>query len=644
MKEILNKVLKKIRIVVLFCIKWRYLVALVVFIFGVLLQLHGSSINEYNTMFTDSEKYNYESIILGESRAIRSDEWLVNVPNYMSQLYNNFEKQSDRMSLGGQDMIIATNAPVLDATVLAKPFTWGYILFGNDYGLSWFWCSKLILLLLISFEFCMIITQKNKKVSLIGMMLLSFAPAMQWWGMLDAYIWGMALMVLGYHFFTSELKMKNLCTILFPFVTIAFILILYPAFQWPTGLLMVTLLVAVLIRDKKRITFKKIDILRIILIALVVIGIMVYTIITSWQGIRVMMDTVYPGAVVALGDGETIQSLFTDLSSFVLPFKDITYLNNSEVSTFVQFTPIFLMLYPIIYKKMKRDRNIIVGNALVGCLIIMIVFMLVGFPELLAKITGFSYITRMKITYEFAATIFTVWGINEIWKKQIFSLKNILIVLAVYVFCYVCFIGERELSYLDWWQYAIILVGLTGLLYVILRGRHKMVATLGIVALMGICGMTVNPVVRGTTAIFGHPLEKKITEIADEDKDAYWLANGDTKLASMSMANGAKVLNMVNVYPDFEKWKLIDPDEEKKDIYNRYAHIKVELVKDDTNIELGPTRDMVVVRLSCADIKKWPVKYVITAGELTNCKFDFKEIYKDTEGDYYIYEKEMING
>ena len=635
----MKKIINGLRTGVLFCIKWRYLIALIVFIFCVALNLHGSSINEYNKMFANSEEYNAESMVLGESRAIRSDEWLVNVPNYMSQKYNNYEKQSNMMSLEGQDMIIATNAPVLDVTILAKPFMWGYVMFGNDYGLSWFWCSKLILLLLISFELCMIITQKNKKVSLIGMMLLSFAPAMQWWGMIDAYIWGMALLVLGYHFFTSQLKMKNLCTILLPFVAVAFILVLYPAFQWPTGLLMVALLIALLIRDKKKIMFKKIDILRIIVIIVLVVSIMAYTVATSWKGITTMMGTVYPGAVVALGGNYTIASLFTDLSSFVLPFKNITYLNNSEVSTFVHFAPVFLMLYPIIYKKMKRDKNIIVGNVLVGCLVFMIVFMLAGFPELLAKITGFSYITRMKTTYELAATIFTIWGINEIWKKQILSLKNVLVVIAIYVFCYICFIGKQELSYLDWWQYAIILVGLAGLLYVMLRG-HKTITVMGVVLLMCICGATINPVVRGTTAITGHPLEQKIAEIANEDRESYWLANGDTKLASIGMANGAKMLNMVNVYPDFKKWELIDPERKEEDIYNRYAHIKVDLVEKDTEIELGPSRDMVVVKLSCKDAKKWPVDYLIMLGDLKSCKSDYKEIYKDTEGDYRIY-KEM---
>ena len=635
---LMNKLVERIRIVGLFCIKWRYVIALIAFVLGVALQLHGSSINEYNKMFANSAEYDSESIILGESRAIRSDEWLVVTPNHMSQTYNDFEENSDMMSLGGQDMAITTNGPILDATILAKPFMWGYVLLGNEYGLAWHWCAKIIVLLLASFELCMIVTQKNKKVSLIGALLLTFAPAMQWWSIFDVYIWGMVLSVLGYYFFTSNGWLKNLCTVLLPFAAVAFALIFYPAFQIPTALFVAVLLVALLVRDKSKITFKKIDILRIMGIVIVAGGILAYMVLTCWGGIVAMMGTAYPGAVTALGGDGAIKDLFTDLTSFTLPFKNVTYSNNSEISTFVHFAPVFLMLYPIIYKKMKRNRNMIVGNILVISLAAMIVFMLVGFPELLAKLTLFSYITRMKLTYGFVATIFTVWGIDMVWRREVLTKKRVLIVLGICVVWYVCFIGPNELSYLDWWQYWVIIIGLMGLVYVILM-RYQKLSLVGVTVLMGVCGMTVNPIVHGATAILGHPLEKEIAKIATEDKEAYWLAVGDGKLASIAVANGAKTLNMVNVYPDFKKWELIDPEGDDKDTYNRYAHIWVKLTDGETDIRLGPTRDVVELDLSCSDALKWPAKYLVTAGKLENCKANYQRIYDDSEGNYYIYER-----
>ena len=631
-------ILKK---VILFIIKWRYLIALVVFIFCVAFKLHGSSINEYNKLFSNYGEYESESLVLGESRPIRSDEWLVHTPYYMSQSYNDYEKDSNMMSLEGQDMIIGYNAPVKDVTLIAKPFTWGYVLLGNEYGLSWYWCSKLILLILVSFELCMIVTQKNKKVALLGAIMIAFAPTVQWWfvpHMVDVFFWGMAVFVLAYRFFTSKKWLRMLYMILLPCSVTTFVLALFPSLQIPVGLTMLVLFIVCMIRDKKEITFKKKDIWQLVLMATIVIGILGYTILTSKDAIKALYNTAYPGKRVSLGGGGGFKAIFTDLTSFVLPYKDITYSNNCEISTFIHFVPIFLMLYPAIWKKMKRDKNMIVGNALLVCIIVMIAFMLVGFPELLAKLTGFSYINRMGIAYGLIATIFTVWGIDMVFRKQIFSKKQIFLVLLIFGFCYVCFIGPQELSYLGKKQYLLIIIGLMLMGYLMLS-RHQKLFLAGMAIVVLLSGATVNPIARGVSSIFDHPLEQKIKEIAETDKEAYWLSSGNTLLAELGIANGARMLNAVNFYPDFGKWKLIDEDGKNNEVYNRYAHINANLVDEKTEFIPGESPDYFTLKLNCEDALKWSVKYVVSAGELTSCKKYYHNIYSDSEGAYYIYER-----
>lgn len=638
----IERVAKAFRKSVLFVIKWRYLVALVIFIFCVLFKVHGSSIAEYNALFSNSAEYNSESIIIGKSRPIRSDEWLVHTPYYMSQTYNDFGKDSNMMSLEGQDMIVGYNAPVLDITILGKPFTWGYILLGNEYGLSWYWCMKLILIILVSFELCMIITKGNKKISLLGMVMISFAPLVQWWfvpHIVDVLFWGMAVLVLAYRFFVSTGWKRNLFTVLLPLSLVTYALALFPSLQIPIALLDIALLVAFLIRDKKEITFKKKDVWRIIVVGTYVIGVLAFTIITSKDAILSLYNTVYPGKRVSLGGGAGFKALFTDLTTFTLPFKNITYLNNCEVSDFIHFAPLLLMLYPFILKKCKKDQNIIVGNFLIISLIIMSAFMMVGFPELLAKVTLFSYINRMDIVYGFTATIFTIWGISVIWrKKKIFSLKQIVIALSTYVLLYVCFISKEDLSYLSWWQYGVIISVLAILGYCMLR-RYKTIFIGGTAALILMSGATVNPLAHGISPLTSHPLEKEIRSIVETDKDAYWLAINSNVLASIGIANGAKVLNAVNFYPDYKKWELIDNDELNKDIYNRYAHIVVNLTNEETAFIPGQTADIFSLKLNYNDSSKWPVKYLLVAGELDSNQKIYDKIYSDSEGNYHIYER-----
>lgn len=636
----MKKFWEKIKQVGIFCIKWRYLIAVIVFVFCVVFQIHGSSIAEYNNLFENSSEYNEESIIAGKSRTIRGDEWAVSTPYFMSQEFNDFGRESNMMSIDGQDMIIASNSPVLDITIISKPFMWGYVLLGNDYGLSWYWCMKVILFALMCFEFCMIITKKDKMVSSFGALLIAFAPPIQWWfGIIDIFLFGMVLFLIGYYFLTTKRRwLKNTLTLVVPFAVMAFILPLYPALMIPLGLFYLVMLIAVLVRDKKKITFNKIDILRIICALLGFLGLFAYFVVSGWNGISAMMNTSYPGRRVLLGGDSEMKELFTNMTTFALPYKEITYSNNSEMSTFIQFAPVFLMLYPVIHKKMKKNNNIIIGNTLVGCIAFVAVYMFVGFPELLAKVTMFSMVNRMHLTYGFIATIFTIWGISMVWEKQIFTKKQIAVVLLICCLLYVCFVGEKELTYFGWKYYLAIIAGLTVMGYLMLA-NHKRLFLIGMTIVIILTGFTVNPIAKGIKPLTGHPLEQKISEIVEEDPDAYWLALDNNFLASIGIANGAKVLNAVNYYPDFGKWKPIDPEGEEIDIYNRYAHINVSLNEKDTTIGPGIWDDAIVVNLSCDDLDKWKVTYLITAKEMEACKNNFRVVYDDTEGTYMIYQR-----
>ena len=624
----------------LLCIKWRYLIAAAIFVFCVVFQIHGSSIAEYNNLFENSAEYNEESIILGKSRTIRGDEWAVSTPYFMSQQYNDFNKNSNMMSLEGQDMAVAANSPILDITLLSKPFIWGYLLFGNDYGLSWYWCMKVILLVLMSFEFCMVITKRNKLVSLLGAFLIGFAPPIQWWfGIIDIFVFGMILFLIGYYFFTTKKRwQKNLYAILAPFVAMAFVLPMYPALMIPLGLFYLMMLIAVLIRDKNQLTFSKIDIWRIAGVILVFLGLFGYFIISSWEGISRMMNTSYPGRRVLLGGDSEMKDLFTNMTTFALPFKEITYSNSSEMSTFIQFAPIFLVLYPIIYKKTKRNRNIIVGNALVGCIAFVAVYMFIGFPDLLAKLSLFSMVNRIELTYGFIATIFTIWAIGVIWNKKLFTHRQVLIVLLIYAFLYICFVGEKELSYFGWKYYIGIIIVSVTLSYLMLMNYKKMFLC-GMAVVIIATGFTVNPIAKGLIPLTGHNLEMKIGEIVRDDSDAYWLAVDNNYLAPIGIANGARVLNMVNYYPDYGKWDLVDPEKKEMDIYNRYAHINIELTEDETKLEPGIWSDAIKVSLSCEDLDKWGVKYLLIEGELDVCKHEYVNVYDDPESDFWIYRR-----
>lgn len=198
----------------------RYVLSIIILLLVVIIGYSGSSINMYDMYVPSEENVNTE--VLGKSRAIRSDEWAVNTPLSFSQnMYEKGEKLPYESSIirgTDTDMFTIIHAPVLDVLTIGKPFTLGY-LFGNKIGLSFWWYGRLIALMLVSFEFCMMITKKKKLVSLCGMLMISLAPAVQWWYsnfLPDLLIFGqLVLLMINKFLETDKLKTKILSAIVF---------------------------------------------------------------------------------------------------------------------------------------------------------------------------------------------------------------------------------------------------------------------------------------------------------------------------------------------------------------------------------------------------------------------------------------------
>lgn len=55
---------------------------------------------------------------------------------------------------------------------------------------------------------------------------------------------------------------------------------------------------------------------------------------------------------------------------------------------------------------------------MVTMLLVQIIYMCIGFPEWLSRITQFKYINRMETSYGWLAAIFTIWSIYAIWKYK----------------------------------------------------------------------------------------------------------------------------------------------------------------------------------------------------------------------------------
>ena len=87
---------------------------------------------------------------------------------------------------------------------------------------------------------------------------------------------------------------------------------------------------------------------------------------------------------------------------------------------------------------------------------------------------------------------------------------------------------------------------------------------------------------------------------------------GGYPLTNVPIMAGAPTINSTNVYPNLERWRLLDKDGRHEKAYNRYAHITVDLTDEETRFELlNP--DQFQLMLNYENLRTLDVKYVLSA-------------------------------
>lgn len=610
--------------------RWRWVCALLLFAICVALRLHGSSIGVYDEMLPTQISAG-ESTLFGIPRWIRSDEFGVATPTFFSQAHNDFNMYSQLMSVSPTNMVLDYYSPVLDIAVLGKPLQWGFLLFGNEIGLSWYWCSEEILLFMLSLEACLILTRRNRVVSVAGSLMIALSPAIQWWVVPHipiVFMYALALFVLGYASLTTQsIAGKISSSIGLIFSIVGFALSLFPALQVPLAYIVAILLGVCAYRDRGVITLNKQLVARLIMVFLCSVIVIVRFVYLSQEDISALMNTSYPGDRVILGGSIPLQDLFPSLASFFFPFKDSTYLNNCEAVTYIHAAPLFFVLLPriILYAKRLPGSNVSVGIALACILVVEAVFMVVGIPEPIAYVTQLRYCNRMGMVYGFTATLFTVWGLSflmgnpgilQTWQKAVYPLLYVLVCIIMVreetwgYFAQFGFAGQNTACLL-----AVASASVIGFIVVLAILRERLAFLVVVLLAFSFCGATINPLERGAGAISNHPISSTIGQIADREPESTWLCIDCTFfLSNYVMSNGARVLDATNFYPDREKWRILDLENEFYEITNRYANESAVLAEGRFFVE-SPWPDALVMHLNPESLRALSVTYLFTPND-----------------------------
>lgn len=613
-------------------IKLRFVLAVVALFLIVFFRLNGSSITNWNGQLHDQDHGKKNTVLLGQSRIVRSDEWMVQTPFYGSQTEKDFPVHNDSFSPNGQNMIIAYNAPVKDLTIIGKPFNWGFLFFNRDQGFSWYWGFKLIGMILLAFELIMILTKKNKYLAFVGAIAIPFSSGVQWWFMQhlgDLVFYSLGLMVFFYQYFNHQdsvlLKFLNAfsCAIL----GIGFILVLYPAHQVTFGYLLVFFWLATLIHFKGRYRMNWSDALIICSAVLLTIVCLGHFYSISKEDLATTLGTLYPGKRVSTGGHLEVKQLFYYFTNWKLPFKDSAkLLNMSELSSFYNIFPLVLVLSPLLLVRQSDKREWLKENAIgvsvmLFCLM-MLAWIIIGLPVPLAKLSLLSYVPNFRAVqvFSYAAMLLSFWFIDLAWRNRNFIPVVVKITVpALLSISYYVIIQNTELvKYLSSIEIFLSVAGLF-LLMLLMLFRKRVLFGFGLIVLIGYTGFTVNPVNQGTSALYGKALATEIRKVEKRDPNQLWVS--EDSLYNFTPALGVKSFNTVMFTPDIKTWKTIFPDGKEEEIYNRYAHVKAKVTGDPTSLKLV-TADSFTASLNPKTLEKLGVKYIISRRDLSVYNID----------------------
>lgn len=546
-------------------------------------------------------------------------------------------------------MFIVYGQPVLDFAELFRPFHWGYLLFGASRGLSFFWYSRQLALLLVSFELGMLLTEKKKLLSLLFSIILSFSSLIQWWfainGLVEMLVFGFLAVLLLYRYLNAQrFRTRLFCTLLLTECACAFVLTFYPAWMVPIGYILAGLALWVILSSRKRFHFRaRTDLPLIALFLALTAGSLSYILLyRSWGTIQLTLNTVYPGSRVELTPLNL--SFFGDsLANFFTPFWDMSLpVNSVENSALLSLMPLGTLLSVFAMARRKRADSLCVILLAVSALLFAYVF--IGFPELAAKLTLLSFSTpnRALPVLHLAQLLLLYRSLSLL--NQPLSARAVCLLSGI---SWLCILIPARAYSKDYLGTAFFAAGAAAMLLLILlfsamtgRKRVQKLLTLSSGLAVFFTGILVNPVQHGIAELTESGAYQMISAVVEGDSTGLWLVeNGGYPMINLPLTAGAPTINSTNVYPCLERWRLFDGDSSSEDIYNRYAHITVNLSHGETSFEPLTSADGFTLSLNPADLKTLDVSYILTFRDLSEFNGESVQFTKlDEQGSFLIYQ------
>lgn len=585
-----------------------------------------------------------EGLIFGHPRAIRSDEYNATTLWNISQEFGRYDPISSVLQGGGVDTRLVYNSASYSLSSFFRPQLWGYLLFGSERGLAFFWAFRFSALFMSSFEMFRVLT-KNKLIGGIFALAITFSPAVVWWGVWEGLIYGQFLVVVFHRLLSSESRMSVVYAALLSWLCGCYLLTMYPAWMVPFFYIFALSGVIVafrLFKDEKLLwTRGKAASLVASLALLAICLVLVFSF--SSNALKATAGTVYPGARFSTG-GNAGHLVSGSGASLLFGIKDPSFSNACELSSFFSVCPAGFLICMLASRK-KKNRWLV---PLLVLQLVLFVYVYIGFPSVVSRATLFSYVPAERAAYAMTyldsfllflgVSSFEGCGYVEDDKKRNTLYAVVAVILLVLV---------TQLLYAFSWGYVrrlysvLLAVGLLAFIIALCMGMFSNAYAnamrcllISVLALVVVPGMCVNPIQKGIAPIQKTDFAQLVSSVVRSDPDALWAVEGNAALGNYCAANGAKTITTTSAYPDFNFWRSIDQEGEFEDYYNRYAHVTLRLVSDGIDFRLIAP-DAIEIDLTLEELRRLGVDYLVRKSGSSDHQFSGDALSKINEVNGY---------
>jgi hypothetical protein len=546
------------------------------------LKIHTSNIANWD-LFFGLEKS--ESVLAGKPRFIRMDEWMISSTGAIGQYNAGMPLKNG--SVGELNAPVVWGLPVKDVSTILRPNLWSYFIFDVERAFAFSWNFNIFFFLISTFLLFMLLTKNNFWLSVTGTFFIFFSGGLQWWsyfiGNYMLYLNGMFISF-AYLLYNKKRGPMIIAGLVFILSAYGFIFNLYPPFQVPLLYLYLFLFAGFLLQRKNFQIIKENWRLKTIVISASLIVLVLFTYhyyILVKDTYTMMLNTVYPGRRFSTGGALKDGKLFAEFFGMFMTdtHTPIQWQNICEASGFIMFFPMVFYAMGYYYFKTKKTDSLLISISIF--LFIGLIYVLLGFPAFLSKITLFSMSPDFRtlpivgVANCFLLICYIASSQMEIKKEKIswLELSILAAVSLIFMLIVTTQINKATENYFTSTQVGVA-IALIVISYLLTRYKNFQFANVALLILligMVIPNTNVNPVTKGLAPILENPLVVDSKEIHEKDPSARWALFGNTRLTHLLKANGIDLFNSVKLVPPMKDMKVLDPTGKNDSIYNRYA-------------------------------------------------------------------------